>query len=480
MSTTTVSTSMSSCALTPVQAGHLRHFHNLATQTSPHPWAYMGSQDPQQEWLDAYRYQVAIMCYAPGAAHYHRLPGVREPMQVLIEALVERMTRREVWGYWYLTSQSGVKVDPDLKQLRKPWADPVKEENIMYSGHLLLMVSLHSMLFASNKYDDPTGLTFVHAPIFWGLSTSPEKFSYKRMSLQKVVWDEMEKHGWLGCPCEPNAIFVVCNQFPLIAMRYNDIREGTDLAEEAIAHYRSAWPRKNDMLAVPSDGVGFSAWAGAFMHASDPVRCRELYATQRMGFFTRLEGGRLVLNEPPVAGIPTLGYVAQWLSELDTQRLDALLKHVDASCSPTWEKGGLFYPSAYDSDVKMDPFTGNAAIGYAHLNVENGQRRMWEEPWDDRRVRGYPALVGITFADGVDFLRGLWDEKRNAFVLSLRSWSGEKIMINPSVIHLPTGTYGMYVDGELKKEITCQNGEGRVDLELTVDAMGLDMVLLMA
>jgi hypothetical protein len=41
--------------------------------------------------------------------------------------------RREVWGYWYLTSQSGRSVDPDIKELRRPWADPVVKENIMVS-----------------------------------------------------------------------------------------------------------------------------------------------------------------------------------------------------------------------------------------------------------------------------------------------------------------------------------------------------------
>jgi hypothetical protein len=42
--------------------------------------------------------------------------------------------KKEVWGYWYLTSQSGIKIDPDLKELRKPWADPVRKENIMVNA----------------------------------------------------------------------------------------------------------------------------------------------------------------------------------------------------------------------------------------------------------------------------------------------------------------------------------------------------------
>jgi hypothetical protein len=114
------------------QAGHLRHFHNLASQLDGE-WAHMGTQEPAQEFLDAYRYQLATMAYAAGTAHYHRLPALRFLFQELILKLIHKMLRREVWGYWYLTSQSGKLVDPDIKELRKPWADPVVRENIMVS-----------------------------------------------------------------------------------------------------------------------------------------------------------------------------------------------------------------------------------------------------------------------------------------------------------------------------------------------------------
>ncbi len=91
----------------------------------------MGSQEPGQEWIDAYRYQLATMAYAIGAAHYHRLPASRHVFKGLMERIIHKMIGREVWSYWYLTSQSGTFVDPDLKELRRPWADPVVRENIM-------------------------------------------------------------------------------------------------------------------------------------------------------------------------------------------------------------------------------------------------------------------------------------------------------------------------------------------------------------
>ena len=117
--------------LTREQCGHIRHIHNLVSQPD-NDWTFMGA-DSGQEYDDAFRYQLSAMTYAVGAAHYHRLPALRSVFRSLIQKLIAKMLLPEVWGYWYLTSQSGKKVDPDLKELRKPWADPVCKENVMVS-----------------------------------------------------------------------------------------------------------------------------------------------------------------------------------------------------------------------------------------------------------------------------------------------------------------------------------------------------------
>lgn len=112
------------------EAGHLRHFHNLATQVDGQ-WAHMGTQYSAQEWVDGYRYQLATMAYAAGAAHYFRLPALRSCFKQLLQDLISKMLRPEVWGYWFNSSHSGKLVDPDIKELRQPWADPIVRENIM-------------------------------------------------------------------------------------------------------------------------------------------------------------------------------------------------------------------------------------------------------------------------------------------------------------------------------------------------------------
>ncbi|KAL5347915.1 hypothetical protein ACLOAV_007326 [Pseudogymnoascus australis] len=503
--------------LDQLQAGHIRHFHNLSAQLGGE-WRHMGSQEPAQEWLDALRYQLATITYAAGAAHYHHLPGLQYTFKFLFKRLIKKMLRREVWGYWYLTSQSGKFVDPDITELRKPWADPVKTENIMYSGHLLLMISLFAMLFDDDTFEKEDALVFNWNPIFFGMG--PESFVYSRKTLQVAIIGEMEKTGWKGVCCEPNCVFVVCNQFPLIAMRYNDSRNGTNVINEVLPKYKAAWGggsmfasnglivdwyRVNQKNMAQPMSLGFTAWfvhpslirtsltsalrAGAFMNSWNSAEVRSTFHSQVLGFFNRGSSGSVSLNQPPVAHTirrlvaeqgadpdapetlrkareivassgpgrkppfaqPALGYVVQWLSELgEEELLSGILKHADTYLHPSWENGGLYYPrcdqpaDGSGNSTLMDPYTGNGAIGYARLNVENGQKTMWERPWTGDFVRRKPFVDTTAFEDGgVDFLRAGWNEASNAFIVTAKTWHGKDSSAELSFGNLPQGYEGV-------------------------------------
>lgn len=82
-----------------------------------------------------------------------------------------------------------------------------------YSGHLLLMVSLYSMLFNDHRYNREGSIVFDWNPLFFGMG--PERFSYTRSTLQETILQEMERENWMGVCCEPNMIFIICNQFPV-------------------------------------------------------------------------------------------------------------------------------------------------------------------------------------------------------------------------------------------------------------------------
>ncbi|KAL2815402.1 hypothetical protein BDW59DRAFT_177665 [Aspergillus cavernicola] len=503
-------------------------------------WGLMGSQDPGQEWLDAYRYQLATMAYAAGAAHFHRMPALRSMFKTLMQQLIAKMLKRAVWGYWFLTSHSGKFVDPDIEELRKPWADPIVRENIMYSGHLLLMVSLYTMLFNDDRYNEKGALTFHWNPMFWGLG--PENFSYTRQSLQDAILAEMEREKWLGVCCEPNSIFIVCNQFPIIAFRYNDITDRTNIADDVLEKYTAAWKAKgmhqdNGLLIEwyspkqnskrPAYTIGFTAWAAAFMNSWNPKVAHQTFKTHTTGFLSKVEKDRVNVNSPAVAfavramahganadphskttirqamkavhdrypdGVPgppypspIFGYVVQWASEVgDKETLTGLMNHADRYMNPTWLDGGLYYSASDDKTDEegnwrtVDPFTGNAAIGYSRLNVLDGQRKMWLNPWTSEHLSQSPFIDKVDLASGVDFLRGHWDNARGAMVLTMRTWDGSKKNVQLECSQLPVGRYGIYY-GDNLGETRDVNAHGDIiDLTLQVSGEELTVIVLRA
>lgn len=206
------------------------------------------------------------------------------------------------------------------------------------------------------------------------------------------------------------------------------------------------------------------------MNSWNSAEVRSTFPSQALGFLTQGPSGSVSLNPVPIAHTirrlvaeqgadpdapetlrqarelvassapgrrpafpqPALGYVVQWLSELGKEELlSGLLKHADIYLNPSWENGGLYYlrcDQAVDGNgnsTMMEPYTGNAAIGYARLNIEDGQKKMWEKPWTGESVRRKPFVDTRAFEDGgVDFLRAGWNEEVNAFVVTGKTWHG--------------------------------------------------------
>ena len=224
---------------------------------------------------------------------------------------------------------------------------------------------------------------------------------------------------------------------------------------------------------------------------------RSLYDKQTMGFLTHFDGKtrlhparvanafrKLVADGEPNsletlqkardpsrhmtnARIPfeTLnwGTFTMMLSELGKKKeLGDLLEYADEKLNPTWEDGGLFYPrndKLADEEwnlTHIEPHSGNSGIGYARLNVEDGQKKMWEQPWTRESLAERPSVDG-SFKD-VDFLRGIWDMDKQAMVITLRKWHGTGEVVL-GLRNLPAGEWALYVNGELKETMLAKGGE---------------------
>lgn len=179
---------------------------------------------------------------------------------------------------------------------------------------------------------------------------------------------------------------------------------------------------------------------------------------------------------------PTFGYVVQWLSELGKkEELDGLLEYADNHLQPTWENGGLFYPR---NDVRtneagewthMDPFSGNASVGYARLNVPDGQKKMWDNPRKRGHAATQPWIDGISLDQGIDCLRGIWDREENALVLTMKTWDGRRVDAIPVASNLPAGYWAAFVNGEPVHQADVEEG-GDLSVEVAVGGEEVDVV----
>lgn len=489
-----------------LQAGHLRHICNLAYNLDG-DWSQMGGIESGQESTTSYRYQLAWMAYALGIAHFHRLPGAPGAVKQAYAHLMRKMLRYDVWGYWEHTSKSSTFVDPALEALREGWRDPVVKENIMYSGHVHAMAGMFGVLFDDDRYEVEGGLSFKFQPMF---ASGAEEFVYDFSSLNDVLYWQMVESGFLGIACEPNMVFLVCNQFPMLGFRFHDIRTGTQLADEVTRAHEAAWRRKgwmteDDFFAfylIKQDAIvgAQNSYTAAVMNAWNPRFIHQVYPRQIESFFEpvgddmlvpvprRLTGEAIPRFEEPDSAV---GLAAIWLSEMgDADRLSQLLRYVDNYQDPTWERGGLYYPrrdDLYDSEgrfVHVDPWVGNALIAFARLNVADGLHRLYDQPWAADHF-AEPNLAAISRY--CDVIRAGYISGEKALVVTIApdsSARGRKAQLTFANVRQGPGGWRLERDGQLVADSSGSIAEGvdtfvgEGELEIAIDVQGeIDLVL---
>jgi hypothetical protein len=472
------------------QAGHLRHLRNISNQPSG-VWNHMrGPFDHMGGGIGPALYKVVPHSYfALALAYYNRLPAAPGVFRPTSERLIAQMLDKEVWGYWRLMSTSSKEYDPDLKVDRDAWSDPVVKENIMYSGRLAMMLGLHSVLFNDDKYEKRDSIVLDWDVPFSG---GPAQFKYSLDSLNERIYQQLVESGFLGIPCEPNCVFVVCNQYGLISLRLRDIRKGTKVAEEVTAKFKDAWEKRgwidgnghlvalyqpNQDFVVPLKSPLWDFYAGTYMSAWMPEFVRSHYPSWSKYAYRSGPKGTLspwpaklipavkaaMENGTPLCAIDVrgiklgdindIGQMLAFVAEIGDKRArDGMLAHLDEYCNPTWEKGGLFYPrndEDWDGNgnmVRMDPWTGSASAAHARLTTENGLWNIYNNPWGVDHF-AQPALVEID--EDVDVLRANFVSSQRALVLTMQTWHGNateaKLVI--SNIHRPGKRWNLYRDG---------------------------------
>ncbi|MEM6831984.1 MAG: hypothetical protein AAF562_00035 [Pseudomonadota bacterium] len=403
------------------QLGHLAFIDQLSRQL-PGDWSHMGASEPGQGYFDAYRYQIAMMSYALSLAQYHFTPAWREHHSAVSRRLIEKMLRFDVWGYWELTSRGDITIDPSLTVLHKGLIDPVRYQNIMYSGHLFQMITTHAMLYGDSAFELPGSISFDYNPFGRGLGR--QVFDYDIHSLAAVIIDQFRKNGWRGIECEPNAIFPECNQHPIIACALYDQLYGTDYFAEVAEHFKAQF---DDLEYLDKDTQSFMAyyqvkqnkvvrrnrawsdgWSGTFMHAWSKAIVEHAYPTQRDRHIIRLNDGTATVKfyKGEQSYSHGHGFMATLAAELgDDETLNALLSYADQYWQPRWDGESLIYPRR---DVlkepqdpahvwrRLQPLTANGLLALARIGGRNRIADMVSRP-KAHDYEKHPMLSGVQY-----------------------------------------------------------------------------------
>lgn len=382
-------------ALSDKEIGHIRWIIKLAQQPSG-DWSYMGGEEEGQEWMESYRYQLAFMTYALALAQYHKTPAYRELYQQAIDKLIQKMTRRDVWGFWYESSKGGKKLNPALKEKGPGWIDPVADKNIMYSGHLLHMVELYQMLYRDKKYENPGSLVFT-----WEWIKEPlNKFEYDSGKLAGIINKQFKDNPWHTIECEVNAIFAQCNQHPVLGLMLYDHNHGTnlanvrDLVRKTFLDKKFLNPDTHNFMyfymlqqdkVIPTASPSSDGWTGAFMHAWDPKLIQEHYPYQVKHHVKWQSDGTASVPDKTWGsiGAPHFALLAKEVG--DEKTANGILAWMDKNWTPVWSDGMLRYPR--NDEKKVIPLVTILAAG-AELNVKNGIWTLHNEPWKEDHFKG--------------------------------------------------------------------------------------------
>ncbi|MEA4863337.1 MAG: hypothetical protein AB7F40_09845 [Victivallaceae bacterium] len=329
----------------------------------------------------ARRFEIAFSGYFLGAEQFHKFPAWDGPIQNGYDRLIRKMFEKPVWQYWSKDSAGRPLYEPGFDSPEAPTADPIAYRNIMYSGHIGMMIGQYEMLYNDMKWDEPGSIV-----LSWDDHT---KFSYDNQSVQNAMFLQMITNPVPGIECEPNAIFPACNQHPILGWKHYDYLHGTryyDAAaplfkkwfEEVLLNQKTheiafaylikqgyvlaQWhPELGNVLdaklipAVKEGKISLNSpcndgWVGAFMHAWAPEVIEKQYPYIRKYFVVVNPDGSEAVREDKMFLPDFLGFYTLLAAEMgDEETKIKLLERADKLYDPVWEDGTYHY-KYFDTD----------------------------------------------------------------------------------------------------------------------------------
>jgi len=218
----------------------MAHMAEVPKNGSNMTWDGFNVDPMRQLDMDSLRYSLAFIGYATSGMTYQHTPAYREVASSVLHDLFQRMVHPYTWQYWSQAALCGMPwkkfcakhktsmctVDNVMYHHGADCPDPVREANIMYSGHLAQI----ALLYQLHSHDA-------------SLSTSGWRFqggkphvdlNYTLPALMAVLGEQSNaSRVGGGITCEPGSIYPSCNNHIYISFRLHDALQGTSLGRRA-------------------------------------------------------------------------------------------------------------------------------------------------------------------------------------------------------------------------------------------------------
>ncbi len=271
---------------------------------------------PQRQW----KFQLAFFFYATACMIYWD-PGFDPEAPEVLERLLLKYQQKPVWEDWVKDGYG---------------TDPLEKNNMMYRGHLSLMLNLYQAVTGDSSYAGQA----------------------RRVTLR--LYREGLTHPFFGVLCEPDNYYIACNAVAQLSYRIYDKLHGTRLSQVRFPWLK--WIREHlrdpetGLLATvyhPSSGklewnhpARHNGWDLLFLSAVQPGFADTLYRAYRRRLVRSFAGFAWAVRSPgglwpdPAGTGFALGASR---AEKDSVRFAMFLRSLKRFAKPQWQNRRLRY-----------------------------------------------------------------------------------------------------------------------------------------
>ena len=399
------------------------------------------------------RYVIAFSSYAVAQAAT-RTPAWRAPYEQVMKGLIRKMLGHKAWEDWV-----------------EQWGDnPLGPDNIMYTGHLLYMMTLYRQTFGEATFEVPVKLPNPGGPEFETDAKSLAMAIAKQAATDK---DGSGEHTY-SIACEPGRIYLPCNAPHRLAQVTFDRMHATSYAatnakwlqwaNEHMVHgehgvlYDLYYPfgkgesvlgSKQPELYDRVSGV-YNGWSIWMLAGLDSAWANKLYPAYKKHFVVsgvdspKSDGRTMVLDRTGSTGLAgdALDLIATGFGMVAARQFDdqTLYNELDATWSlnfgePKWSDDGEKFLRSFPVILAL---TTTEEVNLAVLA---------QAPWDAERFKR-PFLESVGEAT-VFVNQAVYDAGKQALVLTINGGAATTTAVTLTVANLnPQGKYEVRRDGE--------------------------------